>query len=86
MKVYIVCITNHKNVCALRAFASKQKAIEVALNCYTDNVAHHLALGKKVSNNLVKMAATVADGLAYFDEDLNYMYAIREDYVKIENN
>lgn len=86
MKVYIVCITNHKHVCALRAFASKRKAIEIALDCYVYYVKNCGAAGEQVHNNLIKMAGALADGCDYFDEDLNYTYTVREDYVKIENN
>lgn len=86
MKVYIVCVTDHKNICALRAYASKQKAIKVALQCYADNIAYGMAIGKQASGNLIDMAADLADGLDYFDEGLNYTYVIREDAIKTENN
>lgn len=85
MKVFIVCVTDHRNICALRAYASKRKAIEVALQCHADNIAYGMAVGKQASNNLIKMAATLAEGCDYFDEDLNYTYIIREDDVKVEN-
>lgn len=81
-----MCVTDHKNICALRAYASKQKAIEIALRCHADNVAYAMALGKQIGNNLIKMAAILAVGGDYFDEDLNYTYTIREAVVNIENN
>jgi hypothetical protein len=86
VKVYIVCVTDHKHVCALRAYASKQKAIKAVLYGYTDDVKSCGASGRQVNNNLIEMAATLADGLDYFDEDLKFTYVIREDDVKIENN
>lgn len=86
MKVYIVCVTDYKNICALSAYVSKQKAVEVLLDCYTNDVKNCVASGKEVHNNLIKMAATLADGCDYFDEDVNYTYIIREDDVKIKNN